>query len=366
MLIDKINFPLFYNLIYFFTAFMVILSFISIEIKKDFIVQKKIGSFLVFIPLFLLIPLIGLREFDIGADTYTYYSNLWLIEREIDYSNEFLFTLLVNTLKNFNLSYSYFLFLVSSFFFCAIYSALKRVSSFYYSNVLYSFFAFFSFFFFLSMSINIIRQGASLACLLLAYSYSLNKKIEIKTIFYMLLSLTLHLTSIISIILFVVSHKSIRYIKINYFYFLFLITIILSYMKFGLADISPFLIDILGDNKKVTYLGEEDFGYKVGFRPQFVIFNTLFLFIAIFVKSKILNNFWITRYSILIRYYILASCIFFMAFQLPFSDRWGLLSWVVIPLFFVPLFSSRDIKYGIKIHWIFILILIFIGFSFYG
>lgn len=54
-----------------------------------------------------------------------------------------------------------------------------------------------------------------------------------------------------------------------------------------------------------------------------------------------------------------------MAFQLPFSDRWGLFSWFIIPFLISPVFYSPFVKGNIKIHFVIMLVLIYIGFNFY-
>ena len=366
MLINNAIFPILYNSVYALTALIVVMSVLSTEINKDIVRQKKLGSLLVFIPLFLLIILVGFRDFNVGTDTYNYYNILWLTDDNIDYSSEFLFSLLAGILKYFNLTYSYFLFIIAFLFFSINYLALNKMARFYNSNIFYSFFVYFSFFFFLSLSSNVIRQGISLAFIILAYSFYLNKESKSKILSSLLISIAFHATAIIPIIIFMLSVKSRKYVKSKYLYFLFFLSIFVSFINIGLADISPFLVDILGsDNRRVGYLDGSDSDYVIGFKLQFVIFNIFFLFFALFVRSKVRNNLWVFNIDLLIRYYILTSCLFFMAFQLPFSDRWGLFSWISIPLFFIPLFSSKHVKNGIRIHWIFMLILMFIGFYLY-
>ncbi|MEC5210347.1 hypothetical protein RCH20_001418 [Psychrobacter sp. PL15] len=367
MLIDELTFFFSYNVIYFFTAFLVVTSILSVDFNRDSIRQKKIGSVLIFLPILSLILLIGLRDLSVGTDTYSYYDILWLRDIDLEFGNDFLFALLAKILRYFNLGYGYFLFLIAFLFMFTTYIALNKISKFYYSNILYLFFTYLSFFFFLSMSINIIRQGISLAFLLLAYSYFISKNNKSKVIIFIAFSLVFHSTSVIALILFFISNNKIKYIKSYHYYILFFLCIILSYMNFGLLNISPILIDIIGsDDRRTSYLSGESSIYIVGFKSQFVLFNSLFLLVASFLKTKIKNELWLSNYNVLIRYYILASCTFFMAFQIPYSDRWGLLSWYIIPLFFIPLFSCRYVKSSIKIHWVFLLILIFIGFRFYG
>ena len=367
MLIDNVNFNLLYETTYFFVALLVVISILSVEINKDYIRQQKIGKILVFIPIIFLIPLIGLREYNVGTDTTNYYNTVWLSNDSISFDTEFSFLLLVKIIKYLGLDFSAFLFMIATIFILTTYIAIKRISSFYNSNIFYVFFVYFSMFFFLSMSINIMRQGVSLSFLLLAYSYLINKSSKTKVVIAAFIATSFHVTALIPILIYFVSHKKYRVLRIEYFYLLYILFIILSYLNIGLLNISPYIVEILGsDNRRAGYLSDDDFGYTVGFKPQFVVFNTSFLIVALYVKSRLLNSVVKSEYSVIIRYYILTSCIFFMAFQIPFSDRWGLFSWVAIPILMLPLFSVAYIKKGIKIHWILLLILTFVGFNIYA
>ena len=42
--------------------------------------------------------------------------------------------------------------------------------------------------------------------------------------------------------------------------------------------------------------------------------------------------------------YILATAIFFLSFTIPFSDRFGLLSWVMIPFVIRPMLNEKYSK----------------------
>lgn len=369
MIIDSFYFPIIYKITYAITAFIVFISSMSIELKKDFSRQEKLGRLLIFLPVILLIPLIGLRDIDIGTDTYGYYYLLWLTNNKIELSSEFLFFLLAEILKYFSLSYTYFLSIVASLFILLIYFFIRKISIVYYSNAFFIFFAYMSMFFFLSLGVNIIRQGVALACLLVAYSYFVNKESRLKIIIFILASLAFHSSSLIPLLIFtlVIFSRNSTIIKDKYYYSVFIFFIILSYLNFGILDIAPTLIDFLGgDNRRVGYLSGDDLDYNTGFRLNFVIFNTIFFVISIYAKSLIMDINLKNVYSSMVRYYIASSCLFFMAFQLPYSDRWGLFSWIVIPLIMSPLLYSTSVRHGIRIHWIVFLILIFVGFNVYG
>lgn len=365
MLIDNITFFSLYNLIYFCTACLAMVSALSSEIKKDFLLQNKLGSYLALFPLIFLILLTGFREYNVGTDTGSYYRALWLNSPEINLGSEFLFSLIALILRYFGLDYNYFLLLISFLFYFIVYKSLKNYTDLYKSNLLITFFSCISLFFFLNMSINIIRQGVSLSFLLFAYSLWINKKNNIAILFVLFLSLAFHLTSIIPILLFILSFFMGKFKSFNILIFVYCLSILISYLNYGFLNFSPIFLEFLGGDRRVQYFNEDDYDYNIGFKPQFAAFNTFFLLISIFVKSRLSDPYLVKQYNILIYYYVISSIILFMAFQLPFSDRWGLFSWFIIPLLISPLFYSPFIKVGIKIHFIVMLFLIYIGFNYY-
>ncbi|QHI27674.1 EpsG family protein [Acinetobacter haemolyticus] len=365
MLIDNSTFFNLYNLIYFCTACLVVVSVLSCEIKKDILLQNKLGNYFVFFPLIFLILLVGLREYNVGTDTGNYYNGLWLGEPELNFNSEFLFDLLVILLRNFDLSYTFFLFLVSFLFYVFLYGALKKYTKQFKSNLFFAFFTCISLFFFLSMSINVIRQGVSLSILLFSYTLWVERKSIFWVLFFVFLALAFHLTSIIPILIFIVSIFFSGYKYFNFLVLIYFFMILVSYFNYGFLNISPLFLDFLGEDKRAGYFTDDDYGYQVGFKPQFVIFNTFFLLLSLYVKNKLKGDFLEEKYTQLVCYYILSSIIFFMAFQLPFSDRWGLFSWIAIPFLVIPLFYSPFVKGNIKIHYILMFIAIYIGFNFY-
>lgn len=166
-------------------------------------------------------------------------------------------------------------------------------------------------------------------------------------------AVSFHLTAIIPIILFSITHFTQR-IPLIYFVIVFMLAVLLSYANFGIKNISPFLLDILEGDKRTSYLEDKDRNYQIGFRPQFAAFNTIFLLIFLYINHHIR----IKPYNRLLKYYILASSLFFMAFQLNFSDRWGLFSWFAVPLLILPIYQYNS-KLRIKPSF-FTLFLIFV------
>lgn len=366
MLIDNITFFNLYNLIYFCTACLVVMSALSMEVKKDIFFQNRLSQYLVLLPLISLIFIVGFREYNVGTDTLNYYNLLWVNNLEINFSGEFLFNLIALLFRGLDLGFNFFLLLISSFFYIFLYKSLKIYSEIYKSNLLISFFICISFFFFLSTSINIIRQGLSLVFLMLAFSFWIKRGGGQKIIFLILFSLALHSTSLIPVLIFLFCTFILKFKVIYLFILFYFVSILLAYLDFGLLNISPLFLEFLGQERRVGYLSDDgaEF-YEVGFKPQFVIFNTLFLFLFLYIRENILDFYLKDKYSILLGYYIISSIIFFMAFDIAFSDRWGLFSWLSIPFLVIPLFYSPFVKGGIKIHYILMFIVIYVGFNLY-
>ena len=365
MLINSYDFFKIYNLIYFCVACWVVVSALSIEIKKDKLLQNKLGGYLTVLVLLFLTILVGFREYDVGTDTINYYNYLWLGESKVNFSNEFLFNLITFLLKEMNLNYNYFLLFISSIFYYFLYKALKNYADYYKVNLFFIFFTFLSFFFFLSMSINVIRQGVSLVILLLAYSLFCNNSADKRIFILIALALGFHSTSIIPFLIFLLSLIFLKINKIYFFVLIYFFSIFLSYYNFGLNNFSALILNFLGESRRSSYFLSMESDYEIGFKTNFVLFNTFFLILSLHIRNKLLNFDIKKNYDTLIIYYIVSSIFLFMAFQLPFSDRWGLFSWIVIPFLVAPIFYSPYIKGGIKLHFIFIFIFIFIGFKFY-
>ena len=368
MLINIDDYEWIYNFLYFSTAFYVVIISLSMEIKKDISTQKVLSQYLTYLPLICLVFMTGFRTYDVGTDTGNYYFLLWMQKPELNFSSEFLFQLIALLLQHFDLNYTYFLSLVSIIFFYFIYKALKNYSLLYQANLLMALFAFMSFFFFSSMSINVIRQGVSLAILLYAFTLLLKKDNKIKIIIYSVVAVAFHLTSIIPILVGALSYYlSTKSGKLIYFLvFLYFSVILLAFLNIGFLNIAPSLSQLLGSDRRSSYLTGETSDYVVGFKAQFVVFNTFFLLIALYIRKNLTEIELKKQYNVILIYYIIASWLLFLAFQLPFSDRWGLFSWVVIPFLIIPLFYSPYLKAKIRIHYILMLILIYVGFKFYA
>lgn len=337
MIERELFYTIFYGL-YAFIAFFAVVQSLQIEMKFSTIELKRKAKIISGLFIMGIMSLVGLRAYNVGTDTGNYY-RAWNKMVDFEFSTDYLYYFIMIGVKNSGFNYQTFLFVISVLFFYPIYRVYKKISTLYQADFLLSLFAFASFFFFMSTSINVARQGLSLVCLLIAYGVFIQKNKSFTTILILCFAaISFHMTAVIPIILFGITYFTQR-IPLIYFVIIFTIALLLSYANFGIKNLSPFFVDILEGDKRVSYLDDKELSYyQVGFRPQFAAFNTIFLIIFLYINHYIR----IKPYNRLLKYYILASSLFFLAFQLNFSDRWGLFSWFAIPLLILPIYKYNN------------------------
>lgn len=280
----------------------------------------------------LLILIVGFRGFDVGVDTANYYST-WLYSPNLwSFKTDFLFYYLMAAVKAIFESYQVFLLLVALLYYMASYISLAKFSKYFNANIFYVLFVFVSLFFSLSSSTNVVRQGLSLAFLLLALAFSMERK-PVYVYFFLIISVALHMTAVIPVVMMLVV-KTFKRVGVNLYVGLFFLGVLLSFFNFGVLSIAPFMEGLLMEvgDKRVHYLSSHDYGYRTGFRLDFVVFNSVFLMIFMLVRRKLNDDF----YDSLLKLYCLCSFIFFMSFQISFSDRFGLFGWFLIAPLLAP------------------------------
>ena len=178
---------------------------------------------------------------------------------------------------------------------------------------------------FLNLELNIVRNGLAIGFILIAIHYALEENLK-KCLLFFLIGYLFHRTTIIPFVLVMLIWKF-KDVPLKYYLLLYVMAIGLSIVGFGFHSVS--FLTSLGseDLQSLKFTGETT--YKIGFRPDFVAYNTIFLALFfMFIKST--NK----KGTKLLKIYILTSIIFFFNFYIPFSDRFGLYSWVIVPLLF--------------------------------
>lgn len=291
--------------------------------------------------LLFLIVFAGTRGLQIGTDTFNYYSNYFLVAAEFAPSyfaifelleTDFFFKILVS-LSYWHKSSVLFFISVAFVYNYTLYLFARRFTDYGRSgSSLILFLTLASSFSFLSLEMNIIRNALSIGFVLMGLFYA-TKQEHKKWVMFLLVAFLFHKTAIIPFVI-VATIVMARKVGLKYFLMFYGLAIGLSFLGFGFHSV-PFLGE-LGYSDAMESIYDIDIVYNVGFRIDFVAYNTLFL--LLFLKF---SNFKNDKDELLIKYYILTSAVFFFNFYIPFSDRFGIYSWLIIPLLLFSTINDR-------------------------
>lgn len=346
-----------YFILYGFFAFIAILFALKVDVR-----QKQANVLGLIISLFFVIALVvlfGSRGVNVGTDTYLYRYQ-FSFYKKLDFGTEILVTWLMATIHLFTSNPQVYIFWLSLIFVVVLFLACANFSRLYNYNVLFVFFSFVSLYFFQSLGINIVRQGVALAFLFLGVGFYLkNPKNIVSWLLPVLVGIGFHVTSVFVLIIFILV-ELFQKLKLKSYVIIYGIFVILSFFKVSVLTFGNSIGKLFQGDRRDSYLnGDMLKEYNVGFKPQFVAFNTIFLIIFLLLRKygQKQNN-----YDILLKAYIGMSCVFFLMFQIPYSDRWGVMSWMFIPFLFAPVFGENG-KYRTSIAAILFLVCLFIIFQ---
>lgn len=317
------DFDIYKNFLFIIFSMIVFLKIFSKNIRD-------LEIFLIIIFSFSYIFLFGLRDLNIGSDTNAYIKNYIKINNsslsfeQVSDTIFFILSKLNNFLgfkPNTILLIIALIFMINIAYFCIKYSK---------KNALILLYIFTSFFFFYNLGINILRQGLAISFFLVGVS--LNNRYN--RILYFILTILSHISSIILLGVYYLS----KYVKINIAIGIFFSSIILSYLQFDfrfIVSLLPFFERFIKYTNEDGHLASM---YETGFKTKFVLFNIFFLIIGLLIKKYLIED---IRYNNLLSTFCLMSSIFFLCFNIPFSDRIGIYSWCLLPLLILPIFTVK-------------------------
>ena len=330
------NFFINFVFVYALMAIVALLFVLELTFKKKS--YDKIERFTIIFFSIVFIYLFGGRNFSIGTDTNIYLNTFYNISKysgfeeakDIGFNFYLLFLSYITSDKQ------VFLYIMAITFIFPLSTAFCLLPQ---RSRYLTFFSFVSFFFFQDMGINILRQGIAVSLLLLAIVIFEKKKLLACIIFAV--GISFHASIIIPLLFYFLS-KKIKNIVIPLF--VFMATLIVSSLNYNLLSYFKTLpvINVIFENRVENMISNQDkFNYETGFRLDFVIFNITFVLIALYYykmrNSELPENFQIYFYT-----YLLTSSFFFLMFSIPFSDRYGILSWIFIPLLLSPLLAEKE------------------------
>jgi len=298
----------------------------------------------------------GTRPFTVGADTGNYVRKYHFAEKYLSLSDylhyldgDYFFGILVYYLSRIG-DVNVYLIGISLFTMLGFLAFFMKLTK-YYSHAILGLLMIASMFSFAGMLSNIIRNGLAIALFLPCTFYFFSKNYKIATL-WGIASLLSHQSILLPILGLSLVHL-IR-IPLRYYFIVYGACSVMALANIGVHSFS--FIQNLGILKLNEYVNLDLDFYRTGFRPDFFALNTFFLLI-----------FWILgksggrAFDRYLKLYIVMSSIFFLCFHIPFSDRFGIYSWVLIPVVLFLGTQNYNIKYRLTLTSVSTLALFFIN-----
>lgn len=218
-----------------------------------------------------------------------------------------------------------------------IISALKKIVP--YDKIPLIMFGYLSLFSFYNLISNVLRQGFSVAFLLVMLIF-LKKDKYTFAIISLVIAVSFHTTAIVGIILVCLYKINFSFKAHVYVFFVAALTMLLNINQ-RIISLLPFsLVDDAGEYLQ-QYTSESSLlRYGAVNRLDFLVFSVFWFFVALFFYKRYLNG--DLFYELIIRAYAIYGSIFFLFGFISFSDRLAVYSWFLIPLLlFYPIIKMR-------------------------
>lgn len=329
------SFKFIYDLIYLSMLFFIVP--IVVRDYKGLSPSLKYNNILLGIYTIIFIVFFGQRDLSVGTDTTNYMLAFDLVDKDFisESGKDKGFYFLILLLKYFRYNIQLFFTIMAALYLVPFYFAIKKTVS---GKSFVFLFVSVSFFFFLSMGINVLKQGIALSFFLLGMTLWTNAN-KLKSSICFFIACTFHIATIIIILSYFISIKFPKLILPTICFFLSIVISFIGIDISGLIRQIPLIGDIF-ESRALGYITTET-TYKVGFRYNFVIFNFFFALIGYYFLIKRRISSIISYYPTVFSTYLYCSSIFFLMFNSAYSDRYGLMSWILIPFLIEPFLISE-------------------------
>lgn len=302
--------------------------FLLLLLNSNKVISSKFSNSLIIIISIFFIVLFGSRSLEIGADTaqyFLYYKDF--IQGDLKLLDPG-FTILIS-LSSLLGSEGYF-FMLAAFFMVPLCVVFIRIESKY---KIFVFILFLTQFSFLSMGINILRQGVGISFFILASYFYFFKYAKTKALLLFVFAISLHLSLILYLPMYILARR----IGLRTGVIILIIAIVISCLPFNLLDTLSSL-PLVGRRMDSYLNSDNSIGYRVGFRLDFLLYNSYYILLGLYLvyKGKGVIKCFLYQESLIL--YILLTAVFVLTFKVPYSDRFGVLSWVLIPIIVFPVF----------------------------
>ncbi len=271
----------------------------------------------------------GLRDFTTGIDTPSYLQYYALIAQEDGFAAsgrvrvEWLFYVLVKLVSATVANERVYLFVIHLLFLIPFQQFLARVGG---PNRGLLFLLYVSCFFYYSLTINVVRHAIAIGFALPAVWYYQQQRFGYALIL-LLIAVQFHFTAltVVGSLLLIYGFPAVHTRILP----LFLLVTLIAVSGFTLTSLLPYAGFSTLLQAKLDGYGNRPSLYQTGFRLDFTLFNLLFLWVGIQNRKQFSPD---SFYYFVVTLYGLLSCAFILSCQIPYSDRVGLWSWVLIPI----------------------------------
>ena len=326
------------NPLYLKTAYYIIISLIVLTVviaqnsKNDYSVYKY-SKFIVIILALTSILFIGFRNTDIitsfTADTPTYvyqYSTFSIGDIDTQEDSDLGFSVLMYICKCLGVPVRLFLIICASIYIIPLVFVSRKLSSKYAYLIMIMFVTGFSFF---NSGANIMRNGMALSLLWLSF---INYKKILPFSIYGICALLMHKSIILPLSAFILARL---YTNHKLYMLIWLLAIPLSFVVKDLVSEIILSIDYVDDRAEYYFTHEASLDQfsKVGFRYDFLIYGAVPIMVGgyfIFIKE-----FKDQFYNLLYATYLTANAGWIVINEVPFSSRFAILSWFLLPLLII-------------------------------
>lgn len=337
----------------------------SFYTNERVLVKKTESPIYSLVLMVVLILWIGFRPLHSAfVDMFNYTEMYGAITNYKDYngfdsdSDNLIFSNLFTWMAYEDFDIEYFFLVIATIYFTCIWFACRLLFP---NDTLYAFVIYLSAFSTFSYATNGIKAGAAAAIFLVAIALR-NRNLWLCVLFA-LLSWGFHHSMYVSLAVFALTFF-VRNPKIYLWFWFF--CIVLSAIKFN-----PFsnIMTELADDSSMKYLdGEygEDWGGKIGFRLDFLIYSAVPIAIGCYTifKLKIKDAF----YNFLFNLYTGINAIWVLCMYIPFNNRIAYLSWCMLPIVSIYPMLRLNMQYNQYrllngVVWVYLLFTLYAQFS---
>jgi EpsG family len=297
------------------------------ELNKPWAPSSDLTIYLILLS--ILLYFIGLRDVEVGSDTAAYFKYFDYIKYGEDFEGaeriEIGFYWLTQVIAYFTDSKNAYLAVIFFIQFVGITSAFNKKSELFKPYILLTL-VWLSYPFFYSITLNVIRQGLAFVFVIYAVDAKLQQK-KYAPYFFLLLGATFHYATFLYVISFLLLALKVTTKRMVLLWFACAICAgigltqeFISWLFTAALGNSPYFMSYLDSSVNNEY--------DVSFRFHFVVFSALpigyYYLTQQFVAEEQGNTF-------IFRLYLAMNTLYLFTISLPYSDRFALASWLLIP-----------------------------------